>query len=53
MKDYAETFENINNRVKFSVQYIMNRTYGRNHYCAGGNFILVGNDIITGRVESL
>ena len=31
----------------------MNHTYGKNHYCAGGNFILVGNDIITGRVDSL
>lgn len=39
--------------VDFSIQYIMNRTYGQNQYCSGGNYESVASDYANQRIDTM
>lgn len=41
------------NKNKLSVQYIMNRTFGMNMMCQGGNYVWVSGDLQNGRLNTL
>eukprot|EP00703_Trepomonas_sp_PC1_P004757 JAP91849.1 Papain family cysteine protease [Trepomonas sp. PC1] len=53
-QDNLKTQWNVTSQsTKLSVQYILNRTFGSNQYCAGGNYQAVAADLSNTRIDTL
>lgn len=53
-QDNFKTLWNLTTQsTKLSVQYILNRTFGSNQYCAGGNYQAVAADLSNMRIDTL